>query len=70
MRLFWVLLGAGAAVIVVHEFLYRRFVIDTDFEFGGLITHAGVDMAIQAVIVAFVGLGYTGSPRRDRSYGR
>ena len=66
MRLFWLLLAAGVGTIAVHEFLYRRFTLDGDYEFGGLITHAGVDMAIQAVIVAVVGLAYANSSRRPR----
>lgn len=63
MRLFWLLLGAGGATIVIHEFLYRRFTLDGDYEFGGVITHAGVDMTIQAIIVAVVGLAYASSRR-------
>lgn len=66
MRLFWVLLGAGAASISFHEFLYRRFTLDGDYEFGGLITHAGVDLILQAILLAVVGLIYARVTRKDR----
>lgn len=58
MRLFWILLGAGVGSILFHEALYRRFSVKSDYEFGGLITHAGVDLVLQAVLLSIVGLIY------------
>lgn len=62
MRLFWMLMSWGAGGVVFHELMYRRFTDGPgDFEFGGLITHAGVDMILLTVLLAVVGLVYTGT---------
>lgn len=39
---------AGVFGVGFHELLYRRFTppLNTDFELGGLITHAGIDMIL------------------------
>ena len=39
------LLVAGFFVTAVHDYAYRR-VGGTDYEFGGLVSHAGSDMLI------------------------
>jgi hypothetical protein len=54
------LVGAvGTAVIVVHDYTYRR--VDTgqgDYDLGGLITHAGADMVILTAILVSVAWGW------------
>jgi hypothetical protein len=43
----------GAVSIVIHDYAYRRVDGgDGDYEFGGLITHAGADMAIVTAAIA------------------
>lgn len=62
MHLFLLLLGAGAGGVAFHELMYRRFTEGPgDFEFGGLITHAGVDMILLTLLLSAVGLAYTGT---------
>lgn len=45
------LLAVGLFVTAVHDYAYRRVGGD-DYEFGGLISHAGSDMIV--VVVALV----------------
>ncbi len=55
-RLFALLMVAGVLVTFVHDYAYRR--VDGgelgDYEFGGLITHAGTDMLILTIILATI----------------
>lgn len=60
MRLVIVLALACLASIGLHELLYRRFTPadEADYELGGLVTHAAVDMFLMAGTVCLVGLIY------------
>lgn len=65
LRLFVLLMVTGVLVTFVHDYAYRR--VDSprtgDYEFGGLITHAGTDMLILTLIVATVAGFYERSGR-------
>lgn len=47
----------GAFVTFVHDYAYRR-VGGTDYELGGLISHAGTDMLITTAACAAVAFAY------------
>lgn len=45
----------GVTVIIIHDYAYRRADAgrgEGDYEFGGLITHAGADMVILSLVLA------------------
>ncbi len=49
------LVVAGLLLTFVHDYAYRR--VDTgggDYEFGGLLSHAGVDMLIVTAVLGIV----------------
>ncbi len=47
----------GGFVTFVHDYAYRRVGGD-DYEFGGLISHAGTDMLITTLACTLVALAY------------
>jgi len=57
-KLFVLLIGAGMVLTFVHDYAYRR--ADAlgagDYEFGGVISHAGTDMLIVTAILAVVAM--------------
>jgi len=60
LRLFALLMVTGVLVTFVHDYAYRR--VDDegsgDYEFGGLISHAGTDMLIITIVIAGVAVLY------------
>lgn len=56
MKPHWITLVTGAILVALHEGLYRRTAApgEADYELGGFITHAGIDMAIAIAIICFV----------------
>ncbi len=65
-RLFVLLMMTGVVVTFVHDYAYRRADDEGfgDYEFGGLISHAGTDMLIVTTIVATVAVFYARSRER------
>ncbi len=63
LRLFALLMVTGIIITFIHDYAYRR--VDRgefgDYEFGGLISHAGTDMLTIALILAGVAGFYTRS---------
>lgn len=52
-----IMLLTGGMAVFVHDFAYRR--VDTgegQYEFGGLISHAGADMIVVTIILTLVSL--------------
>lgn len=66
LRLFALLMVTGVLLTFVHDYAYRR--VDRrgfgDYEFNGLITHAGTDMLITTIVIAAVAILYTRSRER------
>lgn len=56
MKTHWIALVTGLILVVVHEGIYRRTVTagESDYELGGLITHAGIDILGAVLIISFV----------------
>ncbi len=54
LRLFVLLMATGGAITFVHDYTYRRVDVGGlgDYEFDGLITHAGTDMLILTFVIA------------------
>ncbi len=64
--LFALLILAGAMVTFVHDYAYRRADVTGtgDYEFGGLLSHAGTDILIVTVVLAVVALTWALAARR------
>ncbi len=66
LRLFALLMVTGLVVTFVHDYAYRR--VDSqatgEYEFGGLLSHAGTDMLITTVVIAIVAMLYARSAKR------
>ncbi len=58
MSLFLLLIVVGLMVTFVHDYAYRRADItgDGDYEFGGLLSHAGTDIIVTTLVLALVAL--------------
>ncbi len=61
LKLFALLMTTGLAVLAVHDFAYRRADVTGtgDYEFGGLISHAGADILVVTLILSAVGVLWT-----------
>ncbi len=61
LKLFALLIAAGVAVTFVHDYAYRRADVTGtgDYEFGGVVSHAGTDMLIITVVLALVAVLWT-----------
>ncbi len=66
LRLFVLLAVTGVLITFVHDYAYRRADDEGfgDYEFGGLITHAGTDMLILTIIIATAAVLYVRSGER------
>ncbi len=64
--LFALLIVVGLMVTFVHDYAYRRADVTGtgDYEFGGLLSHAGTDILIVTLVLALVALMWTN--RRGR----
>ncbi len=65
LRLFGLLMATGFIVTFVHDYAYRR--VDAgegEYEFGGLLSHAGTDMLITTFVIATVAMLYARSAKR------
>lgn len=56
LKLFALLIAAGLTLLLVHDFAYRRADVTGtgDYEFGGLVSHAGADIFVTTLILAGV----------------
>ncbi len=63
LRVFALLMSAGIVVTFVHDYAYRRVASRAtgEYEFGGLISHAGTDMLITTIVISVVAVLYTRS---------
>ena len=61
LKLFALLTTAGLLVLAIHDFAYRRADVtgEGDYEFGGLISHAGADILVTTVVLAVVAVLWT-----------
>ncbi len=66
LKLFALLIVSGLTLLLVHDFAYRRADVTGtgDYEFGGLISHAGADILVTALILAAVGILWTSRKAR------
>ncbi len=66
LKLFALLITTGLLVTFVHDYAYRRADVTGtgDYEFGGLVSHAGTDILVTTVILATVAVLWTN--RRGR----
>ncbi len=63
LRLFALLMVAGFVVTFIHDYAYRRVASRAtgEYEFGGLLSHAGTDMLIVTVVLSVVAVLYARS---------
>ncbi len=68
-RLFLVLLAVGFMVMAIHDYAYRRADVTGigDYEFGGVISHAGTDILIAALVIAAVAVLWCQRNKTGRS---
>ncbi len=61
LKLFALLMAVGVAVTFIHDYAYRRADVTGtgDYEFGGLVSHAGTDMLITTAVLAVVAVLWT-----------
>ncbi len=55
-RIFLVLMAVGFMVMAIHDYAYRRADVTGlgDYEFGGVISHAGTDVLITTLVISTV----------------
>ncbi len=55
-RIFLVLMAVGFMVMAIHDYAYRRADVTGlgDYEFGGVISHAGTDILITTLVISTV----------------
>lgn len=60
LKIFMLLLVTGTALLLVHDFAYRRADVTGtgDYEFGGLVSHAGADILVTTLILSAMGVLY------------
>lgn len=61
------LLVVGLLVTFVHDYAYRRADVTGtgDYEFGGLVSHAGTDILVTTAVLAVVAVLWTHRSRRS-----
>ncbi len=61
LKLFALLIASGLTLLLVHDFAYRRADVTGtgDYEFGGLISHAGADILVVTLILSAVAVMWT-----------
>lgn len=61
LKLFALLAAAGMVVTFVHDYAYRRADVTGtgDYEFGGMVSHAGTDILVTTMILAVVAFFWT-----------
>ncbi len=67
LKQFALLMTTGLLVLLVHDFAYRRADVTGagDYEFGGLVSHAGTDILVTTAVLAVVALLWTNRSRRS-----
>ncbi len=65
-RLFVLLMVTGVLVTFVHDYAYRRADAARlgDYEFGGLLSHAGTDMLVLTIVLTTAAILYARSGER------
>jgi hypothetical protein len=61
LKLFALLMSTGLALLLVHDFAYRRADVtgSGDYEFGGIISHAGADILVVTLIISAMAVLWT-----------
>jgi len=67
LKLFALLFASGLVLLLVHDFAYRRADVTGtgDYEFGGIISHAGADILVTTLILAALSVLWTSRGGHD-----